>query len=133
VLHGVRVSVPVSGAARANSILAPRKCLDSSRDVIPFTHLLFDEARPVVDPAVRLQGAREFRDHQAKISAVSRALEAKTAEEIKKTSRINEIVPAEIAKMPEKVKPVVEKFSKDVGPSFVKETYAEIEKVCAKK
>jgi TRAP-type transport system periplasmic protein len=74
--------------------------------------------------------ANEARDYQR---GVSRAQEAKTAEEIKKTSQINEIAPAEIAKMREKVKPVVEKFSKDVGEGFVKEVYAEIDKVRGKK
>ena len=74
--------------------------------------------------------ANEARDYQR---SVSRAQEAKTAEEIKKTSQINDVPPAEIAKMRDKVKPVVEKFSKDVGEAFVKETYAEIDKVRGKK
>lgn len=74
--------------------------------------------------------ANEARDFQR---SASRAQEAKTAEEIKKTSQVNEVPPAEIAKMRDKVKPVVDKFTKDVGEAFVKEAYAEIDKVRGKK
>jgi tripartite ATP-independent transporter DctP family solute receptor len=45
----------------------------------------------------------------------------------------NDISAAEIARMREKVKPVVDKFSKDVGEPLVKEVQAEIDKVRGKK
>jgi tripartite ATP-independent transporter DctP family solute receptor len=42
---------------------------------------------------------------------------------------VSEVPPAELAKIQEKVKPVVTKFAPQIGEEFVKEFYAEIEKV----
>ena len=52
--------------------------------------------------------------------------------ELKKTMAVNDITPAEMAKIRAKVKPVVDKFSAEVGPDLVKQLYAEIEKVRGK-
>jgi tripartite ATP-independent transporter DctP family solute receptor len=49
--------------------------------------------------------------------------------EMKKTMAINEVSPAEIARMREKTKPVTEKFSKEYGEALSKEMFAEIAKV----
>jgi TRAP-type transport system periplasmic protein len=42
---------------------------------------------------------------------------------------VNVVSPQEIARMREKVKPVVDKYTKEVGEALVKELYAEIDKV----
>lgn len=46
---------------------------------------------------------------------------------------LNNVSPAELARIQEKVKPVVAKFSPVIGDEFVKEFYAEIEKARAQK
>ena len=42
---------------------------------------------------------------------------------------VNELPPEEIAKWREKAKPVIEKYTADVGPELVAELMAEIQKV----
>jgi tripartite ATP-independent transporter DctP family solute receptor len=69
----------------------------------------------------------EARDYERK---VSRDLDAKVLGEMKaKGMIVNEISPEEQARMRDKVKSVVEKYTNVVGPDLVKQTYAEIEKV----
>ena len=68
----------------------------------------------------------EARDYQRK---VTREANAKVLEELQAKGMVfNEIPPAEMAKMREKIKPVVDKYTKEVGDDLVKQTYAEIEK-----
>jgi hypothetical protein len=45
---------------------------------------------------------------------------------------VSELPPAELAKIREKVKPVIDKYTADVGPDLVKQLYAEIDKVRGK-
>lgn len=45
----------------------------------------------------------------------------------------NELSAAEPARIRDKLKPVVERFSRDVGPGLVTQTCAEIDKVRAQK
>jgi tripartite ATP-independent transporter DctP family solute receptor len=47
--------------------------------------------------------------------------------------KVNSIAPADLAKIQDKVKPVVTKFAPQIGEEFIKEFYAEIEKVRAAK
>lgn len=47
--------------------------------------------------------------------------------------KVNEIAPAELAKIQEKVKPVVAKFAPQIGEDFIKGFYAEIDKARAAK
>lgn len=69
----------------------------------------------------------EARDYQRK---VSRDQSAKVLADLKaKGMAFNEIPPEEVAKMREKVKPVIDKYTKEVGEDLVKQTYAEIDKV----
>jgi len=69
----------------------------------------------------------EARDYERK---VSRELDAKVLAEMKaKGMVVNEISPQEYARMREKVKPVIEKYTAVVGPDLVKQAYAEIDKV----
>lgn len=60
---------------------------------------------------------------------VSRDQETSALESLKKGGmQVSEVAPAEMARLRDKVKPVVEKFSKEVGEATVKELYAEIAK-----
>ena len=62
----------------------------------------------------------------------SREASDKALAELKKTMTVTEIAPAEMAKIRAAVKPVVDKYTADVGPALVKQLYAEIEKVRGK-
>lgn len=69
----------------------------------------------------------EARDFERK---ASRDLDVKVLAEMKaKGLIVNEISPEERARMRDKVKPVIEKYTAVVGPDLVKQTYAEIERV----
>jgi TRAP-type transport system periplasmic protein len=69
----------------------------------------------------------EARDYERK---ASRDLDVKVLAEMKaKGLLVNEISPEERARMRDKVKPVIEKYTAVVGPDLVKQTYAEIERV----
>jgi TRAP-type transport system periplasmic protein len=60
---------------------------------------------------------------------VSREANDKALEALKKAGmQINDIAPAERERMKEKAKPVIDKYSKDIGEPLVKEVYAEIDK-----
>ncbi len=63
----------------------------------------------------------------------SRDSQAKALESLKKTMQVNDVPPAEIAKLRAKVKPVIDKFSATIGADFTKQFLAEIEKVRAAK
>jgi tripartite ATP-independent transporter DctP family solute receptor len=70
--------------------------------------------------------ANEMRDYQRK---VARDMSEKSREFlIKSGMQINDIPPEEIARMREKVKPVVDKYSAQVGEALVKQFYEELEK-----
>jgi tripartite ATP-independent transporter DctP family solute receptor len=76
------------------------------------------------------QAANETKADQRK---VSREMEKKSIEHIKKEGVvITEVSPQERKRMAEKVRPVTEKHSKDLGEDLVKSVYAEIEKVRGK-
>jgi len=61
---------------------------------------------------------------------VSREENAKILEDLKSKGMVyNELSPEELEKMQLKLKPVVDKFTKEVGPELVSQTRAEIEKV----
>ena len=69
----------------------------------------------------------EARDYER---AVSRELSPASLAELKTKGMVfNEIPADELAKMREKVKPVVDKYTKDVGDALVTQAHAEIEKV----
>jgi tripartite ATP-independent transporter DctP family solute receptor len=75
--------------------------------------------------------ADEARSYQRQIS---RERNAKGVEELKaKGMLVNELPPAELAKMREKSKPVVEKYTQLLGEPLVKELYAEVDKARAQK
>ncbi len=68
----------------------------------------------------------EARDYQRK---VAREMDQKSRQElIKHGMLINDIAPAELQRMRDKVKPVVDKYAAQVGEPLVKEFQAELEK-----
>ena len=77
------------------------------------------------------ESCAEARDYERK---VSHDLDAKVLGEMKAKGLVfNEIAPAELARMREKVKPVIEKFTAVVGADLVKQAYAEIERAKSQK
>lgn len=71
--------------------------------------------------------ANEARDYQRKISREQ--AQASIAELKTKGMEINEIVPAELAKMREKTKPIAQKFSAEYDPGIVKLFNAELDRI----
>ena len=62
----------------------------------------------------------------------ARQINAHSLEVLKKTMVVNEISEAEIAKMRERAKPVIDKWTREVGPELVAEVNAELAKLRAK-
>ena len=73
----------------------------------------------------------EARDYQRKISRERNV--AGIAELKAKGMQVNEMAPAELAKMKAKAQPVVDKYTKTLGEPLVKEMYAAVEKASAAK
>jgi TRAP-type transport system periplasmic protein len=91
-----------------------------------FWDSLSDEEKKIAEEA-----ANETRDYQRK---VAREMDEKSRQALVKNGmQINDISPDEIARMREKVKPVVEKYSAQVGEDLTKQFYAEIEKARAQR
>ena len=90
-----------------------------------FWDQLSDEEKKIFEDA-----AVETRDYQRK---VAREMDEKSRQTLVKNGmQINDIAPEEIARMREKVKPVVDKYAAQVGEDLTKELYAEIEKARAR-
>lgn len=71
------------------------------------------------------QAANEARDFERK---VSQQKNTQALETIKKRLQVSELSTQDFAKMREKVKPVIDKYTKEIGEPFVKEVYAEVAK-----
>lgn len=71
------------------------------------------------------EAATEARDYNRQLSQKKNA---EALEFLKTKLTVNVLSPTDIAKMKEKAKPVIEKFTKVYGEPLVKEMYAEIEK-----
>ena len=90
---------------------------------------LWDQLAPEERKLIQ-DSAQEAKLFQRK---VSREQETQALESLRKGGmQVNEIAPAEMARLREKVKPVVEKFSNQIGEATVKELYAEIAKARSK-
>jgi len=63
----------------------------------------------------------------------AREINAKALVSLKKTMVVNEIPEVEMAKMRERAKPVIEKWTREVGPELVGEVNAELSRVRAAK
>ncbi|MFM2347092.1 MAG: C4-dicarboxylate-binding periplasmic protein [Pseudomonadota bacterium] len=77
-----------------------------------------------------LDAAAEARDYQRK---VSRQKNAEALETLRKELQVNEVAPAEIARMREKARPVFDKYARQIGEPLVQEMVAEVQKVRAKR
>ena len=79
---------------------------------------------------ILIDAANEAKPYQRK---VSRDAEAKALDVIKAAGlKVNEVSPAEIERMREKVQPAADKFTKEAGEGLVKELRAEIVKARSK-
>ena len=79
---------------------------------------------------ILLSAAKEAQTYQRK---VSRDAQDVALTNLKKTMEYTELPPAEVAKVRAKLKPVIDKYSANVGADFAKQVYAEIDKVRASK
>ncbi|MDM0014833.1 TRAP transporter substrate-binding protein [Variovorax sp. J22P168] len=76
--------------------------------------------------AVIRAAAEEAKQEERK---VSQARELQAIEGLKKSMQVNEISPAELARLRQKVQPVVDKFSREVGETAVKQVNAELSRL----
>jgi tripartite ATP-independent transporter DctP family solute receptor len=72
----------------------------------------------------------EARTEQRKISLRE---EAKTLDNLKKLMQVNDLAPQEVARLRQKVQPVIDKFTKEIGETVVREVNAELVKLRAVK
>jgi len=73
--------------------------------------------------------ATESLDYQRK---VARGEDEKSLDLLKKSMTVSDVTPAEAARIREKIKPVIDKYAKDVGEPLMKELNAEVAKVRGK-
>lgn len=79
------------------------------------------------EKAVFQSAATEARDYQRQ---VSREVDAKAIEDIKATGmEVNELSPEETQKLREAVKPLIDKFSAEIGPETVAALFKELETI----
>jgi TRAP-type transport system periplasmic protein len=75
--------------------------------------------------------ANEARDYERQ---VSRAASVKALAELKaKGMQVNELSPAELARMRAQLKPVADKFAASYDPAFMRDFYAEMDRIQGKK
>jgi len=78
---------------------------------------------------ILLSAAKEAQAFQRK---ASRDAQDVALANLKKTMEYTELPPAEVAKIRTKLKPVIDKYSANVGADFTKQVYSEIDKVRGK-
>jgi len=78
---------------------------------------------------ILLAAAKEAQVYQRKLS---RDAQDVALANLKKTMEYTELPPAEVAKIRTKLKPVIDKYSANVGADFTKQVYTEIDKVRGK-
>ncbi|MES2100681.1 MAG: TRAP transporter substrate-binding protein [Pseudomonadota bacterium] len=69
------------------------------------------------------EAAHEAKDEERKLS---QAKEAQSIATLRKAMQVNELSPAEVTRLREKVQPVVDKFAREVGEATVKQAAAEL-------
>jgi tripartite ATP-independent transporter DctP family solute receptor len=79
---------------------------------------------------ILMSAAKEAQAYQRKVSRDAQDAALAT---LKKSMEYTELPPAEVAKIRTKIKPVIDKYSNNVGPDFAKQVYAEVDKVRAGK
>ena len=77
------------------------------------------------EQAILAAAASESAVYQRK---VARDAADQSLANLKKTMEVNEVSPAELTKIREKLKPVIDKYSAQVGPDLIARLYAEIAK-----
>ncbi len=74
--------------------------------------------------------ASEAKDEERRIS---QAKEIQAIDGLRKTMQVNEVSPAEVARLRQKVQPVVDKFAKEVGEPVIQQVTAELARLRAAK
>jgi tripartite ATP-independent transporter DctP family solute receptor len=98
--------------------------------ILLFSKKIWDQLSPE-EQKILLEAAAETQPYNRKLS---READAKALETLRtKGLTVTEFPPASVAQMRERLKPVVDKYSKDAGEPLVKEMMAEIEKVRGRK
>lgn len=93
--------------------------------IIIMSKKAWDKLTPAEQKIIQ-ESANEARDFERQVSAKKNA---EALDYLKKKLEVTELSAEEMAKMREKVKPVIEKYTKELGEPFVKEVYAEVAKV----
>lgn len=83
------------------------------------------------EKAVFKDSCAEARTYQRKVNRDQSATMLKDLQA--KGMVFNEIAPAELTRMRQKLQPVIDKYARQVGDDLVKQTYAELEKIRAQK
>jgi TRAP-type transport system periplasmic protein len=89
----------------------------------------WDSLSPAERTIIR-DAANEAKNEQRKLS---QAKELQSIGELKKTMQVNELAPAEVTRLREKVQPVIEKFTREVGAPVVQQVNAELAQLRAPK
>ena len=111
-----------------------QKYLSMTRHV--YTGMLFLMSKKTWDsmsPAERkiiTEAANEAKDEERKLS---QAKDEEGISELKKTMQVNDLAPAEVARLRQKTQPVVEKFTREVGAPLVQQLNAELAQLRAAK
>ena len=101
-----------------------------STNIILISKIFWDKLSPDEQKILK-DAAIEARDYQRK---VSREQAQSAIDDLKaKNMAVNDIAPAELAKMRDKTKPIAEKFSAEYDPSVVKQFNSELDRVHALK
>jgi tripartite ATP-independent transporter DctP family solute receptor len=99
-----------------------------STNIILVSKKFWDKLSPA-EQKILQEAAIEARDYQRRIS---REQAQQAIDDLKaKGMQVNEIAPAELARMREKTKPIAEKFSAEYDPAIVKLFNAELDRVHA--
>jgi tripartite ATP-independent transporter DctP family solute receptor len=84
------------------------------------------DAMSETERRIIVESEKEARAFQRSISQNE---EARTLENLRKQMQVNDISPAELARLRQRVQPLVDKYSKEVGEAVVKEVNAELSKL----
>ncbi|MEG2631395.1 MAG: DctP family TRAP transporter solute-binding subunit [Comamonas sp.] len=76
------------------------------------------------------EAANEAKAEERRISQIK---ESEAIDSLKKVMQVNEVSPAEVARLRQKVQPVVDKFSKEVGEPVMQQVNAELARLRAAK
>ena len=136
-LYGALESRAVDGQENPSSVILSNKFFEVQKYMSATNHVyasniilvskkFWDRLSPA-EQKILQDSANEARDYQRK---VSREMAGKAMADLKsKGMEINELAPAEVAKMRQMVKPVHDKFANEYDPAMVKTWRSELERV----